>query len=208
MARPGLFGFVSEGRERDLPNVAIVNAFRLQGPEVQQRGNPMLPSFEVIDWSLVVCLVLSFAGLVLTFDGFAGERADGTLRLLLAHPVPRWQLVLAKFSAAWGLLVAAFGLGALLQLLLLLPGGWLVLDVAAAGKLGLALGVGALGTAVFVLLGLFISARHRSPSAALVVSLLVWTLLVIVVPRSSALLTQGLVSVGQPRRGRGTCRGR
>jgi ABC-type transport system involved in multi-copper enzyme maturation permease subunit len=195
MARPGALGFVSEGRERDLPNVVMVNAFRVQGPQIQQRGNPMLPSFELIDWSFVLCLVLSFAALVLTFDGFAGERAEGTLRLLLAHPVPRWQLVVAKFGAAWGLLVVAFLLGALLQLLLLTSGGTLVLDGVVAGKLGLAVMVVAFGTAVFVLLGLLVSARHRHPSAALVVSLLVWTFLVIVVPRGSALVAQGLSEV-------------
>jgi ABC-type transport system involved in multi-copper enzyme maturation permease subunit len=192
MARPGALGFVSEGHARDLPNVVRMNAFRIQGPELQQRGNPMLPSFEALDWALIVALVLSFAALVLTFDGFAGEKADGTLRLLLANPVPRWQVVVAKAASAWGLLVLALLLGTMLQLLVLLPGGWLVLDADTLGKLTLALVLSALYVGLFVLLGLFISARHRRASSALVVSLLAWALFVIVVPRSGALLAQGL----------------
>ena len=195
MSRPSGLSFVADGHERELPNVVQVQLFRLDGPKRQQRSNPMLPPHEALDWSLIVGVVLSFAAIVLTFDAFAGEREDGTLRLLLANPVPRWQLVAAKFTGAWGILMAGLVVGVLVQLLVLLPGGVLVLDGGTMGRLALALVMAALYVAFFVLLGLAVSALNAAPDSALVVSLLVWALLVVVVPRGSAVLAHGLAPV-------------
>jgi ABC-type Na+ efflux pump permease subunit len=153
LSRPPSLGFVAEGHERDLPNKVRINAFRWLGPEKQQRGNAMLLPFDAIDWVKVVSIVLSFAAIVLTFDGFAGEKEDGTLRLVLANPVPRWHLVVAKAVGAWVVLVLALVSGAIIQLLILLPGGWLRLDLQTLARLVLALLLCALFTGIFVLMG-------------------------------------------------------
>jgi ABC-2 type transport system permease protein len=195
LSRPSILGFVADGHERDLPNKVRINAFRWLGPEKQQRGNAMLLPFDAIDWVLVVSIVLSFAAIVLTFDGFAGEKEDGTLRLVLANPVPRWQLVVAKATGAWVVLALALVIGVLIQLLILLPGGWLRLDPQSVARLAGALLLCGLFTGVFVLIGLLISALHRSSASALVVALLVWVLLVVIVPRSAVLLAHWLHDV-------------
>ncbi len=195
LSRPPSLGFVAEGHGRDLPNQVRVNAFRWLGPVIRQRGNIMLPPFEAIDWVLVVGVVLSFAAIVLTFDGFAGEKEDGTLRLVLANPVARWQLVVAKAAGAWGVLQLAMLLGVLVQLLILLPGGALLLPPPTAAKLVAGFLLCGLFTGLFILLGLLISACHRSSAAALVVALLAWVLLVVVIPRSALLLAHWLQQV-------------
>ncbi len=195
MARPSPLTFVAEGHERDLPNLVAVHVFRVDGPETQQRSNPMAVPFDALDWTLIVGVVLSFAAIVLTFDGFAGEREDGTLRLLLANPVPRWMPVAAKAAGAWGILMVAFAVGVVLQLLILAPGGVVTLDAATSLRLLLAAGLAALYVGFFVVLGLLVSARHASSSAALVVCLLLWAMLVVVIPRSAVVLAHSLERV-------------
>jgi ABC-2 type transport system permease protein len=192
MMRPQALGFISDGHERDLPNLIKINAFRVHEPIVQQRGNAMLPPYDALDWTLIATLVMSFAALVLSYDGFAGEKEDGTLRLILSGSVPRWYLVAAKLAGTWIVLVLAFLIGVLVQLIILLPGGQLRLDGDLAGRLAMAFLLVALYIAAFVLLGLLISACHARAASALVVILLVWTLLVIVVPHSTVLLAHWL----------------
>jgi ABC-type transport system involved in multi-copper enzyme maturation permease subunit len=195
MMRPVPLAFVAEGHQRDLPNTIEANAFRLQNLAVEQRGNPMMQQFAALDWSLVVSVVLSFAALVLTFDGFAGEKEDGTLRLVLANPVPRWMLVVSKLLGAWGVLMLGLLVGTILELLILLPGGWLVLDGGVLVRLAAAFALCGLYVALFVLLGLLVSARHATPAAALVVSLLVWAVVAVVIPRSTVLVAHGVEKV-------------
>ncbi len=195
MSRPTPLGFVAEGHQRDLPNMIEANAFRLRNLAVQQRGNPMMQPFEALDWALIVSVVLSFAALVLTFDGFAGEKEDGTLRLVLANPVPRFLLVASKLLGAWGVLVLGLLVGGIVQLLILLPGGWLVLDAATVARLAAAFVLCGLYVALFVVLGLLISARHATAASALVVSLLVWAVVAVVIPRSTVLLAHGMEKV-------------
>lgn len=195
MAPPAPLGFVADGHQGDLPNLVEANAFRLRNLEVQQRGNPMMQPFEALDWALIVSVVLSFAALVLTFDGFAGEKEDGTLRLVLANPVPRWMLVVSKAVGAWGVLMLGLLVGATIELLILLPGGWLVLDAGTLARLAAAFVLCGLYVALFVLLGLLISARHASAAAALVVSLLVWAVVAVIIPRTTVLLAHGMAKV-------------
>ncbi len=195
MARPSPLTFVAEGHERDLPNLVAVHAFRVDGPDTRQRSNPMAVPFDALDWTLIVGVVLSFAAIVLTFDGFAGEREEGTLRLVLANPVPRWMPVVAKAVGAWSILFTAFVVGVLVQLLILAPGGLVALDPGTAVRLLVAIVVAGLYVGFFVLLGLLVSARHASASAALVVCLLVWAMLVVVIPRSAVVLAHSMERV-------------
>lgn len=190
--RPSPLGFIADAHGRDLPNAVKVNWSRITTPERMQRGNPMLLPFEALDWILVVSVVLSFAALVLTFDAIAGDREQGTLRLVLANAVPRGTIVLAKALGAWLVLVAAFGVGALLQLAILGAAGVVPLDGTTLVRVALAFTIATTFIAVFVVLGLLVSSRTAAPASALVVGLLVWALVAIVVPRTPVLLAQAL----------------
>ena len=44
--------------------------------------------------------LLPLLALMLSFDAVVGESERGTLNLLLAYPVDRWQVILGKFFAA------------------------------------------------------------------------------------------------------------
>ena len=73
--------------------------------------------------SLTVYL-LPLIALMLAYDAFVGEAERGTLLLLLAYPVARWQVVLGKF----------LGHTAILALAILLGYGVVLLGVSLAGE--------------------------------------------------------------------------
>lgn len=56
----------------------------------------LLKTFSQIDLATVVAVLLSFLAVVLGFDGISGERERGTLQQVLANPIRRGTLVLAK----------------------------------------------------------------------------------------------------------------
>lgn len=80
-------------------------------------GGDAMRTLTQIDFATAVALVLSFLAVVLGFDGICGERERGTLRQVLANPVPRYQIVLAKLIGGclslWIPLTVAFGLALL-----------------------------------------------------------------------------------------------
>lgn len=192
---PNPMSFLAEGGSKDLPNALSVDAFVLHSPRNLSRGNPLLWRFRMLDWSFIVAVVLSFAAVVLSYDGVSGEREAQTLRLAMAQAVHRHALILGKLS------------GILLCLLLLLLAGMLlhlaIVVLAGTMPLGLPLLVAGAGAfllsglylAVFVLLGLLVSSRCRESATSLVISLVVWVLLVMAVPNLGGLLASSTVEL-------------
>ena len=61
----------------------------------------ILPDFIKIDWGFVTAIVLSFMGILFTFDSISGEQEHGTLRLMLANSVSRNAVICGKFLGAF-----------------------------------------------------------------------------------------------------------
>ena len=90
-----------------------------------------------IDFTTVVALLLSFLAIVLGFDGICGERESGTLRQLLANPIPRAHVVLGKMLGGMISLWIPFALAFVISLLIILSNS----DVALSGEDWLRLGL-------------------------------------------------------------------
>lgn len=132
------------------------------------------------DLSFVVAVALSLLTVVVSYDSISGERANGTLALLLSYPVTRRQLLLAKFSAL-SLVVFAWLIGALVAAaaclkLMGFPMGevsrWLLFALVSAPYL-----------AAWVCMGLAASSLAKQPGTSLLLGLVVWSLVVLVAPR-------------------------
>ena len=78
----------------------------------------LMKALTQVDFVAVVALLLSFLAVVLGFDGVCGERERGTLRQVLANPVPRTYLVLGKLLGGslslWAPLSVAFAISLLI----------------------------------------------------------------------------------------------
>jgi ABC-type transport system involved in multi-copper enzyme maturation permease subunit len=146
----------------------------------------IVPDFVEVDWVFIVGFCLSLMALLLTYDGVCGERQEGTLRLLLAGPVPRFAVLLGKFLAAWVVLAVALVTGLVVDLIILSLFGPIALDGAVWSRVLLMLAVSLLYLASFVGLGLFVSARSERPASSLVSLLLLWTVLLVLLPNTTA----------------------
>lgn len=157
--------------------------------------NLWMDHFESLDWTLIVRLVLSFLCIVLAYDGIAGETERGTLRLVLACPISRLRVLLAKYAAQLTVLTTAFLLGSLVSLVLLVLGADLPLTAGLLGKYLLYGAAVVVYLSLFLLLSLGISALTRSSVSALVLLTLAWAVLNVIVPHSSYLVAVRAVPV-------------
>jgi ABC-type transport system involved in multi-copper enzyme maturation permease subunit len=159
-----------------------------QGFGSSRGTNWWLRRFEVVDWAFIVRYVISFLAIALTYNAISGERESGTLRLLLANPLPRAHVLVAKYLAHLVSLVTAVAVGALVSLLMLSLSGSVALGGRVALLFVLFLAMTAVYASIFLLLGLAASAATGRSSTSLVALILVWALLIVVIPQTSRLI--------------------
>jgi len=129
---------------------------------------------------IAIPLLRGFANLLVllvplvTMRAFAGERRAGTLPLLLASGLGDARIVLGKFGAAWGYLLA------LLVLVLLMPLSLGLGSTPDYGKLAAALVGVALFAGALTAIGILCSAWVAQPALAAAAALAAGTLLAIV----------------------------
>ncbi len=127
----------------------------------------------LVSLTSLVLYLIPLMGLLLGYDGIAGERAQGTLDLLASYPVDAWQIMTGKLFGLSGVLASTLAAGLTLPALLAMARGgtlapWLSL-------LGLSIVLGA----VFVGLALLLSTLARERATVLGAVLALWLVLVI-----------------------------
>ena len=134
-----------------------------------------------IDW-VFIGIFMSFFVILFTFDAIAGERAQGTLSLMMSNQISRGQMLFAKYLGAFFTLMVPLAIGILMNLLIiylsesipLSSGDWLRI-------LGM-VGLFALHISIFIFLGLFFSSRVSNAITSLVWLLLTWVCLAFIFP--------------------------
>ena len=159
-----------------LATLALTLAFLGSAPT----GNVGVGRLEITVVSLasLTIFLVPLIALLLSYDAIVGEAERGTLLLLLAYPVARWQVVLGKFLGHSAVLAIATALGYGAAGLAL---GWSIESPDAQSWLALAAMIGSsvlLGMA-FLALGYLVSivARDRGMAAGLAIG--IWLLLVL-----------------------------
>jgi len=126
--------------------------------------------------SLSVYLVPLIA-LMLSYDALVGEFERGTMMLLLAYPVTRWQIIMGKFLGHLLILLIAIlvGYGGTMVILTLLTDsgseGWQAYAVMMASSLVLG--------AVFIALGYLVSVIVRERATAVGAAIGLWLVFVV-----------------------------
>ena len=148
-------------------------------------GPPMssvASDFIEIDWAFIIGFVFSFIAILLTYDAIAGERAAGTLGLLMSQPVSRFSVLLGKFLAAMGILVVSLVIGIAFSLLTIGLTGTIALDEVLLGKVAIIVLASILYVSFFVAVGLLVSALTEQAGTCLAVLMLIWTTLIVLMP--------------------------
>ncbi len=134
----------------------------------------------IVSLSSLSIFFIPLIALLLSYDSIVGESEQGTLLLLLAYPVARWQVVVGKFTGHLVLLSVAIILGyGVAGMTIVLSDENGEMSKAWGGFLGL-LGSSALLGAVFLAIGLTISAGVRERGTAAAISVAIWLLFVLV----------------------------
>ena len=180
--KPQTLAFCADGFEESLPNVFKMNVFEITRPEVKSRTSFLLPHFVDIDWVFIVSVILSFAALLLTYDGFCGEREAGTLRLILAGSIPRHKILLGKYVGAMLTLGIPLLIGLFLNLIILTSSSVVVIGSDEWPRVLAVILLSILYLSIFALLGMFVSSRMAYSANSMVILLLLWVGSVILIP--------------------------
>jgi ABC-type transport system involved in multi-copper enzyme maturation permease subunit len=141
-----------------------------------------------VDFLFVVQVILGLLAVLLAFDGISGEKERGTLRAVLAHPVPRLKVILGKFVGGLVTLFVPLVLGTVASLLVLQLLGQSLLTGGALGRLALFIVGAGLYLSTLLALGLAVSSVTHRQRTSLVLLLVIWVSLVLVLPRAAALV--------------------
>jgi ABC-type transport system involved in multi-copper enzyme maturation permease subunit len=183
---PALLSVFSEGLEKRVDDSAMIemeNVPQMRGAAIQ--GNPYQAVFPVFDASLIFKIVIGVLALLVAYDTIAGEREQGTLKLILSGTVRRYQILLGKLIAGLMVLLVPVTVAFILGLVILLC--FPMVNLARSDWMRIALMY--LTSLVFISamynVGLLFSCLAKKSAVSLVLGLFLWVVLVVVVPNAS-----------------------
>ncbi len=197
--RPSRFKFCADGADELIPNAIRMSersGAGRGGGIVSERYNwrevwtlEYLPSNHgtdattliKIDW-VFIGIFMSFFVILFTFDAIAGERANGTLSLMMSNAVSRGQVLLAKYLGAFFTLMIPLIIGILMNLLIIYLSGNIPFNSSDCLRILGMVGLFALHISIFIFLGLFFSSRVSNAMTSLVWLLLTWVCLAFIFP--------------------------
>ena len=149
--------------------------------------NPFLNLFSSVDLVLIFQgnNILSLLALLFAHDAIAGEREADTLRLTMANPVSRPIILLAKYISAMACLILPVVMSLLLALILFSVSGSISLSGDDWLRISGILFTSIIYLSVFYLIGLLISVVTRRTATALMLSMVIWSTLVLIYPSLS-----------------------
>ncbi len=202
--RPEPESFLSDSHEDDLPRGFLYSPsgwpFRVnfisRAAGIEGTANDSELGFSP-DLSFLVQVLMSFLAVALSFNAVTKEKEDGTLGLILSYSTKRAYFILAKFTSILCSLGLPLALGLLSGYIFLNLSGVFLLSAEALISMLIFFLVSIIYIAFFVLLGIFCSTLYQSSDKSLVMSLLLWILIVLIIPRSAGMLS-GIKNLGLP----------
>ena len=185
------------GLDPFLPDKAITSRSGLvQVAKDPGIDNPQALLFGKADFLFNVSFIVSLAALIFTFNRISGEKEKGTLRVMIANPVRRAQILFAKTVGNYVTLLVPFMLASLLALLILMSSADISILSARFWPALLAI---ALITLLFILamvtLGLCLSVLTRGSMASIMIAFLVWVIAVLGIPKISPMIAEAVYPI-------------
>jgi ABC-type transport system involved in multi-copper enzyme maturation permease subunit len=194
--RPRDNSFISDCKERFIPNLILYSAFNVYGFDVKQTiSNPLLNRFEEINWSFIVIFVISLLALLLTFDAVSGEREAHTLALCFTNQVSRAQVLFSKWLSVILLISITLLTGIFISLIIQIIGKAIVFNSCVIVEACFFLLFSMLLTALMSCLGLFCSVMASTSNVSLLYALTFWLLFSLVIPNTSVLWAEKLFPI-------------
>lgn len=193
--RPAILGMLATGLEGIGKNVTVNMSIEPSFENSDMSAEPLVALFGTLDFAFVTRVVISLLALLFTYDAIAGEREQGTLKMMLSNAIPRDLVILGKALGSYLSILLPFMASVLIFLIVILISPQVHFDRETWQRVFIIVFVSLLYIGVFTALGLFISARTESSTTALLSLLLIWTILVFAIPKASSLLAGQLYHV-------------
>jgi ABC-type transport system involved in multi-copper enzyme maturation permease subunit len=168
-----------------IPMHALVRGLSAEVNMEEFHNDPLPIMFPLIDLTLIITVFLGLAALLFSYDSVAGEKEDGTLKLILSNHISRSKVILGKVVGGVLTLLIPFIASLLLGMLFVMAHPRISWSGADWGALVLIVFGAVLYISLFYCLGLFISSRHHTSSASIMTALFVWVLFVLIIPNLS-----------------------
>ena len=145
--------------------------------------NPYNELFPLLDYTFIVGTIVTLIVILFSYGAICKEREDATLKLMLSYSIPRHTILIGKWLAGYICILFPFLISLLMGLIMVSISPDIRLRGEDWAALVVILATSLIYIALFFNLGLFVSARARSSSNALIVLLLIWISAVIIVPK-------------------------
>jgi len=188
---PSVLSIFASGLDHYIPDKVITSRSGIFRTTKDVRGDSPALLFGRMDLFFNMCFVASLVAMAFTFNSISGEKQAGTLGLMLANSIPRSHILLSKITGAYvslliplimSLLIASIILELSQDISILLPElypSFLIILVV---------------TLVYILtmvtLGVLISGTTQKPIISMTVSLFVWVIIVLALPKVSTMLAR------------------
>ena len=187
---PSKIFFISEAEENVLPNGIQINFFNETNPQFYKSKNIFFSAFSSIDWTYILIFFISFVCISLSYSAFSGEKGNGTLKLILANTIGRWQMIIGKYLGILSITFIPVLIGMILSLIII----QLNPNIALYFNDIVLILVYLIGVILFIslniLLGFIISCLTSRPVVSLSIVLILWIIFGIVIPNISWLLSK------------------
>ena len=188
-----------QGMGDDTSLIATIRPF--VGAVYQQKAfvaNPALDAFPDLDVVLIVNIVVSLLAMTFTYDAISGEKRNGTLRLLLANPVPRYKVLLGKWLGSYASFLLSFIPSLIGVALLIVLHPMIKLTGSEWWSAVLIFVLSVAYVTVFFSLGLLVSSATEDPRTSLLTLLAIWTFLALIIPNLSPYLAAEIYPTRTP----------
>ncbi len=161
-----------------MAGLALILALLGSAPTGTTSINPL--AVTVVSLSSLSIFFIPLIALLLSYDSIVGEAERGTLLLLLAYPVSRWQVIVGKFCGHLVLLAFAILIGYGTAGLVISQTGDAYLTSTTLNSFARLLGSSVLLGAIFLALGYLVSASVAERGTAAALAIGVWLLFVLI----------------------------
>jgi len=193
-APPKQLSIFAHGLEDAMESTFFLQRAAKFSKRVPAESNPIFAAIRIPDIAYVVMVVVSLLAMFHTYDSISGERESGTLGLILSNPISRGTFLLGKWVGRYLALLIPLGLGFVIVLLQAQMSPYI--DFKAEDWIRIALFCAAtfLYISLWCSLGIFLSAKTRSTNISLLALFIIWTIVVITLPRMGMPIARVFVS--------------
>ncbi|MGB2865891.1 MAG: ABC transporter permease subunit [Sedimentisphaerales bacterium] len=188
---PSMLSIFASGLDHYIPDKVITSRTGIFRTAKGVPGNSPSLLFGQMDLFFNMCFVASLVALVFTFSSISGEKQAGTLGLMLSHPVSRSHILLSKIIGAYVSLLIPLAMSLLIAAIILeLSQDISIILPQLYPSFLIILGVTLVYLLTMVTLGVLISGTTQKPIISMTVSLFVWVIIVLALPKVSTMLAR------------------